>query len=105
MKNSEELRLLAIRLELLKNNLNDKKSFDLFEKEEYKKSILNISKILSSELQAPSILSVTESMLSDESKKQRLLYKKIVDRLSMVINAINTVEDKDSVWSEANGYI
>lgn len=105
MKNSEELRLLAIRLELLKNNLNDKKSFDLFEKEEYKKSILNISKILSSELQEPSILSVTESMLSDESKKQRLLYKKIVDRLSMVINAINTVEDKDSVWSEANGYI
>jgi len=105
MKNNEELRLLTIRLELIKNNLNDKKCFDSFEKEEYKKSILSISKKLSSELNEPSILSVTESMLADENKKQRLLYKKVVDRLFVVINSINAVEDKDTVWSEANGYI
>lgn len=105
MKNNEELRLLTIRLELIKNNLNDKKCFDSFEKEEYKKSILSISKKLSSELNEPSILSVTESMLADANKKQRLLYKKVVDRLFVVINSINAVEDKDVLWSEANGYI
>ena len=71
----------------------------------WEESILSISKKLSSELNEPSILSVTESMLADENKKQRLLYKKVVDRLFVVINSINAVEDKDAVWSEANGYI